>query len=98
MTLLRRDPERRGDGVPSDLSPDGLLRGLIENVPAAVYVGEAPSGLIRMFNRRAVVLWGRPPKMGDVDERFCGSFRLRRPDGSVLPHAESPDCQEGESR
>ncbi|MBI3864831.1 MAG: PAS domain S-box protein, partial [Planctomycetia bacterium] len=40
--------------------------------------------------RRAAELWGREPKLGDTDERFCGSFRMIRPDGSVLAHAECP--------
>ena len=63
---------------------------LIAHLPAAVYVCEAPSGVIRMYNRRAAELWGREPELGDTDERFCGSFRLFRPDGSFLPHAETP--------
>lgn len=63
---------------------------LIAHLPTAVYVCEAPSGVIKMYNRRAAELWGREPKLGDTDERFCGSYRLYRPDGSFLPHAETP--------
>ena len=30
------------------------------------------------------------PAPGDTDERFCGSFKLLRPDGSLLPHEHCP--------
>ena len=39
------------------------------------------------FNRRAADLWGREPA---ADDRFCGSLRMIRTDGSVLPHHECP--------
>ncbi|MBM4443300.1 MAG: PAS domain S-box protein, partial [Candidatus Rokubacteria bacterium] len=70
-----------------------LLRHLstvIHHLPSAVYVCEAPGGVIRLYNARAAELWGREPKLGDTDERFCGAFRLFRPDGRFLPHAETP--------
>jgi hypothetical protein len=38
----------------------------------------------------ALPLWGRSPKPGDPDERFCGSYRMFRPDGSPLPHLQCP--------
>ena len=48
------------------------------------------TGVIKEFNRRAVELWGREPVPGDTDERFCGSFKLFRTDGSFMPHAQCP--------
>ena len=30
------------------------------------------------------------PRLRDTDERFCGSYRMFRPDGSLLPHHQSP--------
>ena len=57
--------------------------------PIGVYSCDA-SGLIRDFNRRAVELWGREPKPGDPNERWCGSFKMHRPDGVLLPHGECP--------
>src|SRR6185295_16219917 len=44
----------------------------------------------REYNNRAAELWGRKPKPGDTDERFCGSFKLFRPDGSFMPHEQCP--------
>ena len=42
------------------------------------------------YNRRAAELWGRSPELGNPDERFCGSYRMFRPDGSLLPHDQCP--------
>jgi two-component system CheB/CheR fusion protein len=62
---------------------------LFEQLPFAVYVCDR-DGLVRRYNRRAAELWGRSPKLGDPDERFCGSYRMFRPDGSLLPHHQCP--------
>jgi PAS domain S-box-containing protein len=66
---------------------------LMELLPAAVYICEAPSGVITYYNRRAAELWGCAPAIGDTDERFCGSFRLFRNDRTPLSHAETPMAQ-----
>jgi PAS domain S-box-containing protein len=62
---------------------------LFEQLPFAVYVCDR-DGLLRRYNRRAAELWGRSPKIGDPDERFCGSYRMFRPDGSPLAHDQCP--------
>jgi PAS domain S-box-containing protein len=62
---------------------------LFEQLPFAVYVCDR-DGLVLRYNRRAAALWGRLPKLGDPDERFCGSYRMFRPDGSLLPHHQCP--------
>lgn len=64
-------------------------RTLFELAPIAVYSCDA-SGVIREYNQRAADLWGRRPQPGDTDERFCGSFRMYRPDGSYMPHEQCP--------
>lgn len=64
-------------------------RTLFDLGPVAVYSVDAP-GVIQKFNRKAAELWGREPASGDTDERFCGSFKLFRPDGSFMPHHEGP--------
>ena len=73
---------------PSTLLSD--VRQLIAHLPVAVYICEAPTGVIVAHNRRAVELWGREPRPGDPDERFCGSFRLYHPEGTRLAHHETP--------
>ncbi len=64
-------------------------RTLFDLAPVAVYSCDA-SGVIRDYNSRAAELWGRRPEVGDTDERFCGSFRMYRPDGSFMPHEQCP--------
>ena len=62
---------------------------LLDLLPAAVYVC-APDGTILRFNRRAAELWGRAPLLSDPRDRFCGAYRLYRPDGDLLPHDKCP--------
>ncbi len=62
---------------------------LFELGPVAVYSCDA-SGVIQDFNRRAAELWGRQPAVGDACDRFCGSSKLFRPDGSFMPHEKCP--------
>ncbi len=62
---------------------------LVEPLPFAVYVCDR-DGLVLRYNRRAAELWGRSPKLGDPNERFCGSYQMFRPDGSLLPHHQCP--------
>ena len=57
--------------------------------PMAVYTIDT-SGVIQDFNRHAAELWGREPELGDTDQRFCGSFKMFRPDGRFMPHDQCP--------
>jgi PAS domain S-box-containing protein len=63
------------------------FRELVEALPAAIYMTDA-NGRITFFNHAAVKLWGRSPHCGE--ERWCGSWRLYLPNGTPLPHSESP--------
>ncbi len=67
-------------------------RVLFDLSPVAVYSIDA-AGVIREFNRVAAELWGREPALRDTDERFCGSFKLFRPDGTFMPHEQCPMAQ-----
>ena len=64
-------------------------RTLFDLAPVAVYSCDV-SGVIRDYNSRAAELWGRTPQVRDTDERFCGSFKMYRPDGSYMPHEQCP--------
>ena len=68
---------------------DERYRALFEMGPVAIYSCNA-SGVILDFNRRAAELWGREPAVGDNNERFCGSFKMFRPDGDYMPHEQCP--------
>jgi PAS domain S-box-containing protein len=61
----------------------------LDAFPQAVYLCAGDGRVVR-FNDKAAELWGRTPHLGDPHERFCGSFRLYRVDGTFLPHDECP--------
>ena len=73
--------------APEPGATPNLTDQLLDLLPAAVYVC-APDGMILRFNRRAAELWGREPLRGDPRDRFCGSYRMYRPDGASLPHRQ----------
>jgi PAS domain S-box-containing protein len=65
--------------------PDQLL----DLLPVGVYVCDQ-DGLIVRYNRAAAELWGCSPAIGDPPVRFCGSYRLYRVKGALIPHAKCP--------
>ncbi len=67
---------------------DNMIREL-PVLPAAVYVCD-PLGSIELYNRTAVELWGYEPPDHFESKRFCGSFKLFYPDGTVMSPGESP--------
>jgi PAS domain S-box-containing protein len=56
-------------------------------LPEPVYTTDSV-GRLTYYNEAAAEFWGYRPKLGDA--RWCGSWRLFRPDGSPLPHDECP--------
>ena len=66
-----------------------LDQAAMDALPGAIYLC-APDGRVIRFNRAAAELWGRSPKTGDPQERFCGSYRLFRTGGTPLPHDQCP--------
>ena len=63
------------------------FRATLEALPAAVYTTDA-AGTITFFNAAAAELAGHVPRVGE--DKWCVSWRLRRADGTVLPHDECP--------
>ena len=68
---------------------ENRYRTLFDLAPVAVYSCDH-AGVIQRFNKHAAELWGRSPEPGDTDERFCGSFKMFRPDGTFMPHDVCP--------
>jgi signal transduction histidine kinase len=64
-------------------------RRLVSIMPAAVYTCDA-EGLITFFNQRAAEIWGREPRLRDPQDRYCGSFRLYRPNMRPLKYEQYP--------
>jgi len=60
---------------------------LIQTLPVAMYTIDA-NGYIDLFNKAAETLWGRKPLLG-ID-RWCGSYKLSRLDGTPVPHDNCP--------
>ncbi|MEN6497601.1 MAG: response regulator [Thermoguttaceae bacterium] len=62
-------------------------RRLLAILPVAVYLCDS-EGYVTLYNEQAVALWGRRPELGK--ERWCGSLRLFRPDGTPLSLEDCP--------
>jgi two-component sensor histidine kinase len=76
-------------GSNSFLALASLDQAAIDALPDAVYLCAGDGRMVR-FNQKAAELWGRTPKSEDPKERFCGSLRLYRTDGALLPHDQCP--------
>lgn len=63
------------------------FREMIDALPAAIYTTD-PDGYLTHFNPAAVAFAGRVPELGK--DRWCVSWKLYRPDGTVLPRDECP--------
>jgi signal transduction histidine kinase len=70
---------------------DNMMRE-IPLLPAAVCVCDQ-SGAVELYNRTAAELWGCEPSDPHANRRFCGSYRLFHPDGTPMPHGESPTAE-----
>jgi PAS domain S-box-containing protein len=77
--------EQRAQPSPkiTDLRASEILRAQA----VAVYTTDA-AGKITYYNEAAAQLWGLRPELGKAE--FCGSWKLFWPDGSPLPHDQSP--------
>ena len=64
------------------------FRALLDMLPAAAYTCDA-AGRITYYNAHAIALWGRVPKMNDMADVYCGSWRLYTTGGARIPH---DDC------
>lgn len=70
-----------------DFAGDFTAPQLVEDSAAAIYMTDA-QGRITYFNEAAAALWAHRPEIGMSE--WCGSWRLRYPDGRPMPHAECP--------
>ncbi|CAN5216870.1 hypothetical protein BH10PSE9_BH10PSE9_23240 [soil metagenome] len=73
-------------GQTGGYTPVGVTT-VLDSLPAAIYLTDA-EGRLTYYNEAAAALWGTRPELGSA--QWCGSWVLRRPDGSFLPHSECP--------
>jgi len=62
-------------------------RDMIDALPVAIYTTDT-DGRLTHFNPAAIEFSGRMPDLGT--DRWCVSWKLYRPDGSLMPHEECP--------
>jgi len=86
-TQLRAEIAQRQHAEAALRESEERFRTLFDAAPMAVFACDR-DGVIQHYNALAVELWGREPVCGI--ERHCGSVRLWLPDGTLLPHAQSP--------
>ena len=65
---------------------EAQLLDTLRALPVAAYATDA-EGYITFFNEAAAALWGCRPALGR--DRWCGSWRLFKPDGTPLSHDQS---------
>ncbi len=62
---------------------------VLDAIPTGFCVCTPDSGLVR-YNRRAVELWGRSPRLGDPTQQYSGSFRRYAAGGAPLGFDDTP--------
>ncbi len=72
---------------PDASDAEARCRDILQALPAAIYTTDA-DGRITFYNEAAVALAGRRPQLGS--DQWCVTWKLFRPDGTPLPHAECP--------
>jgi signal transduction histidine kinase/CheY-like chemotaxis protein len=61
---------------------------LLDNLPTAAYTCD-PQGLITYYNKKAVEMWGRAPRLNDPAYRFSGALKKFSAEGTPVPHEQS---------
>ncbi|MGH7133040.1 MAG: PAS domain S-box protein [Phycisphaerales bacterium] len=87
FSIVARDNSERKRAEQALSDSERRYRQLVQCLPAAVYTCDA-EGRITLYNDAAVALWGRTPDL--ETDRWCGSLRIFRVDGSPLPLDQCP--------
>jgi two-component sensor histidine kinase len=65
---------------------------LLDALPIGICMCDQEGALVR-YNQRAAELWGRAPALSGEKHRYCGAFRILRPDGKPIPADEAPAAE-----
>jgi PAS domain-containing protein len=86
-TMHRDDVRYDFDAPEADWNFEPPPSAVFRQLRSALYVTDA-EGWLTYYTEAAAELWGRRPVLGE--ERWCGSWRIYRTDGTPLPHARCP--------
>jgi PAS domain-containing protein len=86
-TMHRDDVRYDFDAPEADWNFEPPPAAVFRTLNSALYVTDA-EGWLTYYTEAAAELWGRRPVLGA--ERWCGSWRIYRTDGTPLPHARCP--------
>jgi PAS domain S-box-containing protein len=86
--MRAKGPKTAGTGFGVDAF-DGIEQAALDAIPTGLCVCTADAALVR-YNRRAVEIWGRAPRLGDPSEQSGNTFRRYTADGAPLPFASTP--------
>jgi two-component sensor histidine kinase len=65
---------------------------LLDALPIGICMCDREGVLVR-YNQRAAELWARAPALSGEQHRYCGAFRVLRPDGTPMPTDEVPAAE-----
>jgi len=88
LLVILRDVTDRMHAEQTLRQNEERFRALFQLGPLAMYSCDS-EGTIQEYNDVAAQLWGRKPRRGDTNEKFCGSFKMHFVDGTFLPHSQS---------
>jgi PAS domain S-box-containing protein len=87
---LLRSQDMRRESSEALRASEERYRQVLRMMPAGVYTCEAPSGVISYYNEHAARLWGRTPRVGDTEERFCACYKVWSREGKFVPREQTP--------
>jgi len=88
LRTVNSDLEIRVQERTTELSlSEKRYREVVRSLPVAIYTTDA-DGYVDLYNEAAANLWGWQPQPGK--SLWCGSYKIRNPDGTDLPMDECP--------
>jgi PAS domain-containing protein len=96
MSLLKLGPPIQPSLLESIFDVEQTI---LDCLPIGVYACDSDGRILRV-NRKAIELWGQAPKIYDLSQKFCGTYRLESLEGHAIPREATPmarAAQAGES-